>query len=270
MKKVLLYADDTVLYTSSKNLDTIEENLNIDLEVMSQWFDDNDLLLNLKKGKTEFTIFGSQNKLSKARDLEIYWKQTLINYTPTYEYLGVIIDKSLTYVAHSARLYKRISSRIKLLKRIRNNLTPFAAESVYKMMIQPLMFYCSNIFLGRLYCKLQLLQDQAIRIIQGSRSSKCKLRPIKDEFDMRSVIEMFKCINNLNCSLFENYFKKQEHQKNTRGNGSLIKLHSVRTEMGRKTFKFFGALNFNKLPHQTRVEQSLVKFKAECKQFYAF
>ena len=39
--KILLYADDTVVFTSSKNQETIEENLNSDLSNLAAWFYEN-------------------------------------------------------------------------------------------------------------------------------------------------------------------------------------------------------------------------------------
>ena len=153
--EIILYADDTILYTSNSDFVIIEQHLNHDLDCIAQWFNKNNLVLNLKKGKTEHTIFGSHQKLSKVENINIHINGSAVNYTDTYEYLGVIIDKTLSFAVNSERLYKRVSSRIKLLKRIRNDLTPHAAEQIYKMMILPLILYCSNIHLGRPTTKLQ-------------------------------------------------------------------------------------------------------------------
>ncbi|CAB4000865.1 Hypothetical predicted protein [Paramuricea clavata] len=62
--KILLYADDTVVFTSSKNQETIKVNLNSDLSKLATWFYENNLVVNLKKGKTEFI-------LSKAEKMDI-------------------------------------------------------------------------------------------------------------------------------------------------------------------------------------------------------
>ena len=43
-----------------------------------------------------------------------------------------------------------------------------------------------------------------------------------------------------------------KHEKDTRGNGSRLILPEVRTEAGRKTFAYQGALNFNGLPPSIR------------------
>lgn len=51
-----LYADDTVIYASAKDLATLESRLNIDLQTISKCFFDN---LTLNENKCKFVLFGS-------------------------------------------------------------------------------------------------------------------------------------------------------------------------------------------------------------------
>ena len=64
--KVLNFADDTVIYFAGKSKVDIENKLNGDLEKMCMYFRKNQLVINLKKGKTESMIFGTSQKLSKC------------------------------------------------------------------------------------------------------------------------------------------------------------------------------------------------------------
>ena len=48
---IIKYADDTVLYTPGKDIYIIEQNLSQDLERLAEWFTENEMILNLKKGK---------------------------------------------------------------------------------------------------------------------------------------------------------------------------------------------------------------------------
>ena len=50
------YADDSVLYVAGKTCDDIEEKLNSDLEKIANWFVQNNLVVNLKKTKTECVL----------------------------------------------------------------------------------------------------------------------------------------------------------------------------------------------------------------------
>ena len=55
--KIITYADDTVIFASSKVLDAIQHNLSEDMNSLASWFRDNELIINLKKGKTELMLF---------------------------------------------------------------------------------------------------------------------------------------------------------------------------------------------------------------------
>ena len=79
------------------------------------------------------------------------------------------------------------------------------------------------------------------------------------------------CINLYNVHLRHNtipILKVLEHGKNTRGDGCSLVVPRVKTEAGRKTFKFQGSLLFNKLPKELKTEKSVVVFQQKLKQFY--
>ena len=56
-RQIILYADDAVIYFADKDISIIQERLNTDLECISNWFSDNNLIVNLKKSKTECMLF---------------------------------------------------------------------------------------------------------------------------------------------------------------------------------------------------------------------
>jgi hypothetical protein len=66
--RILVYADDTVLHYAHKEVSIIEEKLTEDLSRLLEWFEQNELMVNLKKGKTECTLFGTGKNLSKNED----------------------------------------------------------------------------------------------------------------------------------------------------------------------------------------------------------
>ena len=59
----------------------------------------------------------------------------------------------------------------------------------------------------------------------------------------------------------ETCFEQFDHGKDTRGNGSRLVLPKVKTEAGRKTFAFQGALIFNGLLTDLMNEPYFVNFK---------
>lgn len=62
--KIITYADDTVIFTSSSDIDVIQSNLSQDLDNLSYWFRDNELFFHLKRGKSEVMLFGTGKRFN--------------------------------------------------------------------------------------------------------------------------------------------------------------------------------------------------------------
>ena len=56
-----LYADDSAILDADKNISTVENSLQTDLQIVSEWLFDNKLSLHLSK--TESILFGSKSRL---------------------------------------------------------------------------------------------------------------------------------------------------------------------------------------------------------------
>ena len=126
---IITYADDTVIFTAAKDLESIQTHLSEDCHNLSSWFRDNELVLNLKKGKTECMIFGTAKRLNalNGRQLALTVNGTLINTTSSYKYLGVNLDSSLNLESHFDKMYKRATGRFNLLRRIRPSIDKSSA-----------------------------------------------------------------------------------------------------------------------------------------------
>ena len=141
--KIVIYTDDTVIFCESKKLQEIEICFNADHKNLHSWFKENELLLNLKPGKTEVLSFGTSKKLSMLeREIEIKIMNQPINVTNSYKYLGVEIEHSLDLNSHFERTYKKMTTRLHLLNRMRTFLTAEAALTAVNMLIVPLFTYC--------------------------------------------------------------------------------------------------------------------------------
>ncbi len=104
---------------------------------ISKWLDNNRLMINLKKGKTEAMLFGISKRRSMIEELNIFFGDKRINVTDSYKYLGTYLDQSLNMRLHLDKGYKKASSKLKLLSRMRPLLNRSAAESIYKAVIVP-------------------------------------------------------------------------------------------------------------------------------------
>ena len=88
-----LYADDSALMVSDKQINVIESKLEDNLLALSIWLEENKLSLHL--GKTESILFGSKNKLKKGTSLNIKCNQVNIESKAEVNNLGCTIDNHL-------------------------------------------------------------------------------------------------------------------------------------------------------------------------------
>ena len=86
---MVMYPDDTVLLYSASSSKLIEETLNQEGHILFDWFNNNNLILNLKPGKTELVIYGTTRNLTTQPECNIELKGSKINHATHYEYPGV-------------------------------------------------------------------------------------------------------------------------------------------------------------------------------------
>ena len=148
--KILTYADDTVIFTSSNDIDAIQNSLFQDLDNLSNWFRDNELIFNLKKGKSEMMLFGTGKRLNLLQGCQVKLSVNgaPVNTTTCYKCLGVHLDPTLNFETHFRKIYKKAAGRVNLLRRIRSNIDSFSAQRIYQSMIMPIFTYCGYISLG--------------------------------------------------------------------------------------------------------------------------
>ena len=93
----------TLSYYSGKTSEEIIKILNGDLQELGKWFKENNLVINMKKGKTEFVLYGtakriSMQQLSGEQSVTICGEN--VNQSTSYDYLGVTLDDKLTFTEY--------------------------------------------------------------------------------------------------------------------------------------------------------------------------
>ena len=115
ISKKFVYADDLALLHSSGNWKDLEGILSQDMSTLSAYF--LTWRLKLSYAKTLTAAFHLNNREAK-RELKVYNNGRLLPFCPTPTYLGVKLDKSLTFRHHLVALRKKLSLRITLLRRL--------------------------------------------------------------------------------------------------------------------------------------------------------
>ena len=87
---IIMYADDTVVYTQGRDLNMIEKALSRDMSSLAARFHESELILNLKKLKTEVMLFGTAKRMATSpKSLEVKYQDNILYATTSYKYLGV-------------------------------------------------------------------------------------------------------------------------------------------------------------------------------------
>ena len=146
--EVFMFSDDTVVFYAGKSAEEIESVLNSELENIFRYFIKNDLIVNLKKGKTETLLFGTRRKLNMLHGrLALKFGPFEINSTKSHKCLVSVIDKSLTLSENFNCSYKKASSR-RVLNALRPNLDDKTDTLIYTTMVTPLLMFNSIINLN--------------------------------------------------------------------------------------------------------------------------
>ena len=144
---MLLYADDTVMYKkisdNQRFLDMHE--FQQDVNRLIEWCQINRLSINVKKTKVVFHPHSQNVKNNINNDITIL--DVPVGYVNSYLYLGIDIDNGLTFKQYYGNMFKRISYKLYLLRRIRYMLTYKAALDITKTMFCSIIDY-GNIFLS--------------------------------------------------------------------------------------------------------------------------
>ena len=162
-----IFADDSSMTTSGKNIKYTLQAANSDLHCVKEWLLANKLSLNVTK--TEHMFIGSDDNLKKIRDVpHLYLGDTSIKRVQSSKSLGVFIDERLSWGANTDYISKRVSSAIRGLRQVRSLVPLTTALIIYNSLIQPIFDYCDVVWDDLPITsaqRLQKLQNRAARVI---------------------------------------------------------------------------------------------------------
>ena len=114
--KLLLYADDSALLVSGKDVLEIERILSVELGAVNECLCENRLSLHL--GKTQSSIlFGSKKRISKCSELHVTCNGSVIGSESEVTYLGAILDQTLSGASTSRSIITKSTNKLKFLYR---------------------------------------------------------------------------------------------------------------------------------------------------------
>ena len=130
----------TVLCLASPTIHSLFFYSNQELQCVSEWLEDNNLVLNISK--TKCVLFTSQRHKERDCILNLNLLGKSISCETTFKYLGVVFDNFMTWKAHADYVCRRVASRVSILGRVGSFVAKEAETLVHKALVLPLFDYC--------------------------------------------------------------------------------------------------------------------------------
>ena len=167
----ILFADDTTLFHSHKDLKYLKWCILHDIDLLMDWFRANKLTLNLKKSSV--MLFSPDGK---DREFNISISDIVIPTVKETKFLGVWINHKLNWNTNFAKIINKVKQGLKLLGNSKNLLTKEAKKLVYFAHIQSHISYgliiWGNMVSSSQLSRLQKLQNKCVMLINNRKHDK--------------------------------------------------------------------------------------------------
>ena len=166
-----LFADDTNLLYADNDLKTLETVVNNELKSVCNWLNANKLTINAKK--SNFVIFRpAQKRINHQPCIRIPDNKNnvfaLLECKDYVKFLGVLIDKNLTWRPHIDHIASKISKTVGIIARLRHHVPLNTLLQIYRSLIFPYTLYGIPAWGQASQCdlkKILTLQKRALRLI---------------------------------------------------------------------------------------------------------
>ena len=166
--KMLLYADDTVMYGTISDSERFLDmhSFKQDIDKMFRWCQRNKSSINVKK--TKLVFYPHSSTVVNDMNHEVTINRQPVQYVNSYLYLGIDINEHLTFKKYFSTLFKNVSHKLYILRKVRPMLNKKASIDIVKTMICSIIDY-GNMFIR--FCNLQDLSD--LQVMQNSALRYC-------------------------------------------------------------------------------------------------
>ena len=166
--KKFAYADDLAILHSSGEWKELERTLSQDMTTLSAYLQT--WRLKLSHAKTVTAAFHLHNREAK-RELRVFNNDKTLPFCPVPTYLGIKLDRALTYRHHLEALRKKLSARVSLLRRLAGSGWGASAKTLRTAalsLVYSTAEYCAPVWCRSAHTRLidSVLND-ALRIVTG-------------------------------------------------------------------------------------------------------
>lgn len=272
--KFILFADDSNIFFHGKDPDELIELANPEMPKIMNWLAANKLTLNVKK--THYIIFRNKGKnVTTTKTLRI--NGTAISEESDTKFLGVYIDKHLTWEKHIKHIRGKVGRGVGIICRAKRYLDQETLRTLYYSFIHPYLSYNISVWgntTSTLLEPLALLQKRAIRVVAGA-SKRAHTEPLFKIYKILNLekmyyhdIQMFmyKFFNSKLPKIFDKFFipTSMIHRYPTSQQSS-FRRPDFRTNLAQRSIRFQGVLSHEYFSRKFTYNVSFSVYKNKCK-----
>ena len=223
-----LFADDTSIFYSHKDIKILERNINIELKSVSNWLIANKLSLNVKK--SNLLIFNQS-----TFKVTIKINNSILEEKESAKYLGIVFDAKLSWVPHINYVNKKLAKGMGLLAKLRHFVPKRIIPNLFNAFFQPHLDYGLIAWGSANKTQLTPIEKslkKAVRICSFKNKyepsamlfKSLKVLTLQNNIDYQQGRFIWKCVNAEHPISIQNIFKDSQKNKLNRNGTKYDKL----------------------------------------------
>jgi hypothetical protein len=265
------------MWVSLTTINAVRTALQEDLHLLEQWCENNFMLINVNKTKT-MKITPTKTRVSEPLNIKTLGES--VEEVDTFKYLGLTIDKHLTWNTQYEEVCQKMSQRIFLINRHKKCVNKKWLQIFCTSLVISVLDYC-YIAWGNLsqckYKRIDLLIFRAAKLILPQQKYNKNNRTdlfdrvnwlsSAERFELYSLVYVHKHMSNetsLTNSL-KQFFIKIPGERSTR-NTDCFTVPRMNTEYGKNSFFYQTIKMWNYLPVEVRQCKSTKLFESKIRE----
>ena len=260
---VTQYADDVQVQVSGpvRDVGTLVQRLESSLSSLAKWFAQNGMKINAQK--TQFTVLGTLQNLQRLPPITITFMGERTECSSTVLNLGVRFDQCMTFSRHVDDVTRKCAGLLCGLSHSRHCLPVSTLVTIVQNLVVSRIRYCLAVYgvCGVVQMRrLQKILNFAARVISGRRRFE-HVGDVLHRLDWLTAENLYlyhglcilkKIISTSEPDVLADFITRGDiHQRNTR-NADHLALPAIRSESGRRRFKYAMVAAYNDLPASIR------------------
>ena len=267
------FADDTTATYRGFDLDVVKQTLENEINKVLIWLSANKLIINIKKTHTMLFTNKRGNNI-----LNISVQNTELEHKDSCKFLGIFIDKDLSWKTHVSYITSKISKIIALLGRLKHTFPKTVLKNLYLSLLLPHLNYGNVIWASADKTCLNgliILQKKAIRIISKAKYF-AHTEPLFITLELLTLDKMYK----LNCLLFiykllntnmyiemkRKVFRNSEFHNYVTRNRTQYRLPRTRLKCIKQSCLYAGLSLWNDIGKEITDSKTIYNFKRQIKK----